>query len=95
MLGATTSNRWSTHRPTFEAAASTFRAPSKNELDRVYENRLRLVEAKRGETVSAIAKRANSQWSAERVAAANAMRANAKLAGGEAVKVSKREKYAP
>jgi predicted Zn-dependent protease len=94
VLGATTSDRWAAHRPTFDATGATFRAPSASELDQVYENRLRLVEARKGETVSAVTKRAKSQWSAEKAAAANAMKPNAKLVGGEAIKVSKREKYA-
>ena len=93
VLGATTSARWAEHRPTFDAAAATFRAPSQDELKQVHENRLRLVAAKPGETLTTIARRAQSQWSADKVAAANAMNANAKLAGGESIKVSKREPY--
>ena len=93
VLGATTSARWEEHRPTFEASAATFRAPSQDELQQVYEDRLRVVAAKQGETVSAIAKRSQSQWSVEKVAAANAMSTTGKLGGGEAIKVSKREPY--
>ena len=92
-LGATTAGRWKEHRPGFEAAAATFRAPSEAELQQVYEDRLRLVAASAGETLSAVAKRAQSQWSAERVAAANAMKVSDKLAGSESIKVSKREPY--
>ena len=95
VLGATPSARWAEFRSTFEATAATFRRPSESELDEVRENRLRLVAANRGETLSAVAKRAKSQWSVERVAAANAMDATEKLRGGEAIKVSKREPYAP
>lgn len=93
VLGATTSAKWPEYRPTFEATAATFRRPSESELGAVRENRLRLVAANKGETVGALAKRAQSQWSVAKVAAANAMKANDKLAGGEAIKISKREPY--
>jgi predicted Zn-dependent protease len=93
ILGATTSGRWGEHRPTFEATAESFRAPSTEELDEVYEDRLRLATAKGDETLSAIAKRTKSQWSAAKMAVANAMTTKAKLSGGEPIKVSKREPY--
>jgi len=93
VLGATTSAKWAEYRPFFEATAGTFRTPSERELSEVRENRLRLVTANQGETVSAVAKRAQNQWSVEKVAAANAMKASDELAGGEDIKVSKRESY--
>lgn len=95
LLGATTSARWNEHRPTFEAAAESFRAPSQDELEEVRENRLRLVAAKPDETLSAIAKRVKSQWPAEKLAVANAMTTKEKLSGGESIKVSKSERYQP
>jgi predicted Zn-dependent protease len=93
VLGATTPPNWAEYRPIFEATAATFRRPSQGELGELREDRLRVVTAKQGETLSALAKRAQSRWSVERVAAANAMSAGAKLSGGEAVKISKREPY--
>jgi len=93
VLGATTPPNWAEYRPIFEATAATFRRPSQGELGELREDRLRVVAAKQGETLSALAKRAQSRWSVERVAAANAMSAGAKLSGGEAVKISKREPY--
>ena len=95
ILGATTPSRWAEHRPTFERAASTFRQPSAAELGEVRENRLRLVAAKKGETLRTVGKRSGSQWSPEKISVANAIGASKKLAGGEAIKVSKREPYTP
>ncbi len=95
VLGATTPARWAEHRPAFEATAATFRTTTKADLQQVYENRVRLVTARKGETLSAIAKRAQSQWSVEQVAAANAMSVDEKPGEGAAIKVSKREPYAP
>jgi predicted Zn-dependent protease len=93
VLGATTSSRWKEYRSTFEATAESFQAPSQDLLDEVHENRLRLAVAKPDETLSAIAKRTKSQWSAAKIAVANAMMTKAKLSGGESIKVSQRERY--
>ena len=95
VLGATTSAHWNDHRPTFEATAATFREPSKEELDALRENRLRLVTAGKGETVGSVAKRGGNTWSPEKTAAANAMTIREKLGGGESIKISKRERYLP
>jgi hypothetical protein len=59
----------------------------------VYEDRLRLVAAEPGETLTALNRRSQSQWSAEKTAAANAMKTNEKLSGGESIKVSNKEQY--
>jgi len=95
VMGATLPARWAEHRPTFEAAMASFRAASDDELRSVYEDRLRLVVARAGETVSEITKRTESEWSPARVAAVNAMMTGEKLGGGEAIKVSRREPYRP
>lgn len=95
VLGAAPAERWREHRPSFEATAASFRKPSLSELQAVHENRLRLVAAHRGETLSSIAKRSRSEWSAAKLAVANAMPVDGKLSGGESIKVSKRERYQP
>ena len=95
VLGATTPNRWAEYRPTFEQTAATFRQPTAAELAEVRENRLRLVDAKKGETLGGVAKRSSSQWSPAQMSVANAIEASLKLSGGEAIKVSKRERYEP
>jgi len=95
VLGATLAARWNEHRPSFEATAESFRELSQSELDEVRENRLRLVAAKRGETLNDIAKRSGSKWSAARMAVANAMTTKSKLSGGESIKISKQERYQP
>jgi predicted Zn-dependent protease len=93
ILGATTTAGWSQHRPAFEAAAQSFRAPTQAELRKVHEDRLRLAVAKAGETLSEVAKRTGSEWSAAKMGVANAMETGAKLPEGEAIKISKREPY--
>ncbi len=95
LLGACPADRWSEHRRTFEAAAGSFRAPTDQELRNVVESRLRLVEARGGEALTAIAKRGGNNWSPARVAAANAMKTSDKPRAGEPIKISKRERYQP
>ena len=48
-----------------------------------------------GETLSEVAKRSESKWSAAKMAVVNAMTTKVKLSGGESIKVSKRERYQP
>jgi predicted Zn-dependent protease len=93
VLGAAPARRWNEHRPTFETATKTFRAPSDDELAEVREDRLRLVEARAGQTVGELATQGQNQWSVEKTAAANAMEPKTKLSGGESIKVSRREAY--
>ena len=93
ILGATTAERWDSHRPEFEAAAKSFRQPTTEELSEVHENRLRLVRAEPGQTLAEIAKEPANRWSIAETAAANAMEAPTKLSGGEAIKVSRQERY--
>jgi predicted Zn-dependent protease len=95
VLGATSSAGWSQYRPTFEKVTKSFGAARPEELAAVRENRMRLVNAKPGETVGHVAKQPGNQWSVERTAAANAMKASTKLVGGEAIKVNRSEPYAP
>ncbi len=95
ILGATSSAAWSQYRPTFEMVTKSFRAANAKELEAVRENRMRLVDAKPGQTVGQIAKQPGNQWSVERTAAANAMDSSTKLVGGEAIKVNRSEPYAP
>jgi predicted Zn-dependent protease len=93
VLGAAPASRWNPHRLRFEAAAKSFHQLSESELREVHENRLRVVEAHRGETLSKIAARSGSQWPPSKMAVANDMTTEEKLAGGESIKISKRERY--
>lgn len=93
VLGAAPASRWNSHRPRFEATARSFHQLSEAELREVQENRLRLVEAGRGETLSKIAARSGSQWSPSKMAVANDITVQSKLSGGESIKISKRERY--
>lgn len=93
LLGAAPPSRWTDHKPAFETSATSFRRPQRSELAEIHENRLRLVTARNGETLSRLVGRSQSEWSVEQVAAANAMRSGAALEDGELIKISKREPY--
>jgi len=95
ILGATLAGRWNEHRTSFDATAESFHELSSSELLEVRDNRLRLVAARRGETLNEIANRSESEWSAAKIAVANTMTTEAKLSGGEFIKISKRERYWP
>jgi predicted Zn-dependent protease len=93
ILGAAPASRWDSHRAGFETTARSFHSLSESELREVHENRLRLVEADRGETLSKIAARSGSEWSPAKMAVANDITVHSKLSGGESIKISKRERY--
>jgi len=95
ILGATSPKSWSQHQATFEAVVKSFGATTADELSAVRENRLRLVNAKAGQSVAQVAQNPTNQWSVAQTAAANAMEASAKLSGGEAIKINRSERYAP
>lgn len=95
LLGAASSDRWQEHRRSIEASAQSFRQVSKAELREVTENRLRLVRARPGETLSQIAARSGSEWPTKKMAVANGLANDAKLSGSEPIKISKKEPYAP
>ena len=57
-------------------------------------NRLRLVRAEPGETLTTIAARSESLWSADKMAVTNDLSTSATLSGGgEWIKISKQEPY--
>ena len=95
VLGATTGDRWTKLRPTFEAAAQSFAQATPAELDALHENHLRLVAARSNETLAAIAKRTQSEWLAPKLSVVNAMSATEKLTEGKLIKVAKQEPYRP
>ena len=95
VLGATTGDRWKAQRPTFEAAAQSFGRATQTELDALHENRLRLVAARTNETLTAIAKRAQSEWLAPKLSVVNAVSKTKELSEGTLVKVAKQEPYRP
>jgi predicted Zn-dependent protease len=78
----------------FIDVALSLRPLSASERAGFWEDRLRLVEAREGETLQALTLRSGSRWSAEQEAVANALGADAPLAAGQRIKVAIRQRYA-
>lgn len=72
----------------FAAVARSFREVTPAEAAKVREQRLRIVGAKRGETLDQLVARTRSSWKAEEVAVANALARNVRLSEGQLVKVA-------
>jgi predicted Zn-dependent protease len=73
----------------------SFKSLTPQQKDSVYENRVHIVEAHEGETLKELSQRTGNEWDIQTTAVFNDLFANAPLAGGEAVKVSKRSRYVP
>ncbi len=75
--------------------ARSFRPLSENERSGFEARRLRLAEARAGETLKALGERSGNRWSVARTAASNALEAKAPLAEGFLVKIAVDEPYVP
>jgi predicted Zn-dependent protease len=81
------------YRGAFGSTARSFRAAKRSEVAEIREARLRVREAQAQESPNAIARRAPSVWSGERLAIANGVGENDRFAAGEAVKVAISQAY--
>ena len=73
--------------------AGSFRPLSASERAGITEQRVRLITARTGETIEALATRAHSAWKAEEIAVANGLAATAQLRQGQVIKVAIEEPY--
>jgi predicted Zn-dependent protease len=78
----------------FTAVARSFRPLAAAERAGVKEKRLRLVTARAGETIEALALRVKSAWTKEEVAVANGLAVGDRLRDGQLIKVTLAEAYA-
>lgn len=82
------------HEPLFTETAGTFRSVTAEERASTFVTRLRIVEARDGDTVESLAARINGAWSARQIAIANGLDDPAvPLAQGRLMKVTVREPY--
>lgn len=77
----------------FRQVAQSFRPLSTEERASITEDRIRLVKARQGETVRAIAARSNSVWKPEQVAVANNLTDYEPLPKGHVIKIAVSEPY--
>jgi predicted Zn-dependent protease len=94
VAGTSLEKDWPRYREPFEAFVASFRPLTPRDRERVREARVRIVDAKPGETLAKLVARSGSAWSVERAAAANAVPSvDATLGSGDPVKVARWETY--
>jgi predicted Zn-dependent protease len=94
VAGVTPLGRSTGFEPVFEGVVQSFRPLSALERAGIREDRLRLVDARRGESVSALATRTGTVWAPAMIAVANELAPGAQLLPGQLVKVALPERYA-
>jgi predicted Zn-dependent protease len=85
--------RFEAYKPVFEAVIQSFRALTEAERTGMTELRLRIVKARAGETIEALAIRTESAWTAEDIAVANAVAMTDALTEGQLMKIARAEPY--
>jgi predicted Zn-dependent protease len=95
VVGLAPKKQFATVLPAFTATASSFRPLTAAERAGVKQNRIRLVKARAGETIDALASRTHSAWSKEEIAVANGLALGTPLAEGQVIKVTIAEPYQP
>lgn len=93
IVGVSPTRRYAAYRPLFDQAMSSFRAMTPADTAQIRETRLRAVTARAGERPADVARRPGSAWSADEIAVANGLTADARLAAGQLIKVAVREPY--
>jgi predicted Zn-dependent protease len=94
ITGVCRSEDYDAYQTPFIDVALSLRALRAEERAGISEQRLRIVEAHEGESLSALIARTQGRWSAEQTAAANALDAGAALRGGQRIKVPVAQRYA-
>ena len=94
IAGVTPLERSEAFGPVFDGTMQSFRPLTRAERGGIREDRLRLVEAKDGEAVSALTARSGTRWSAAMVAVVNGLAPSDRLRRGQLVKVALSEPYA-
>jgi predicted Zn-dependent protease len=94
IVGLSPKRRFASLQPAFTATAASFRPLTAAERAGIKETRIRLVKARAGETIDALARRTSSAWSKEEVAVANELPVGGPLAEGQLIKVTIAEPYA-
>jgi predicted Zn-dependent protease len=89
----TSEARLDDYRDTFASTAQSFRTLSRFERSGITERRLRVVEARAGESLSSLSRRSGNAWTLDQTAVANALSRNASLEAGTPVKVAVETPY--
>ncbi len=93
LLAAAPPASFARYAPAFEATRQSFRRLRRAERDRIRELRLRVVRARAGERLEALAARHDNAWELDFLAVANALPRGALLEAGEPVKIAVARPY--
>jgi predicted Zn-dependent protease len=77
------------------ATARSFRPLTEEERRQVTATRLRVAQARGGESIAELSERTQNVWSIQETAVYNALFADHRFRGGETVKIARREPWAP
>jgi predicted Zn-dependent protease len=94
-LAITPADRLKDHQSVLKSTVGSFRPLSSDERAGITEKRVRLITARGGETIDALATRAHSAWQADEVAVASGLALAVKLREGQMIKVAVEEPYEP
>jgi predicted Zn-dependent protease len=93
VVGLAPRQKFASVLPAFTATASSFRPLTAAERAGIKETRIRLVKARAGETLDALASRTHSAWNKEEIAVANGLAVGTPLTEGQVIKVIIAEPY--
>jgi len=93
VTGMAAPRRFDAVHPLLDATARSLRPVNARERAAIREERLRLVYARAGETVTALVARAHGTWTADRTAVANAREPSTVLSAGEVLKIPQSTPY--
>ncbi|HYM87478.1 MAG TPA: M48 family metalloprotease [Nitrospiraceae bacterium] len=93
VAGMAPTRQFDTLQPLFHSTAHSFRPLSASERDGIKEKRIRLVKARAGESIEALAARTNSAWKKEQIAVMNNLAVGDQLKEGQVIKVAIAEQY--
>jgi predicted Zn-dependent protease len=95
LVGATPLARGDAFQPVFEAVMQSFRPLRPAERAGIREDHLRIIAARTGETLTALAARSSTTWTPDMMAVANGLSSADPLAAAALVKVAVAEPYSP
>jgi predicted Zn-dependent protease len=93
LAAVASSKQFKTFQPVLDAVAGSFRPLTGHERARITEKRIRLITARKGETIEALTARAHSTWKTDEVAVINGLVAATPLREGQVLKVAVEERY--
>jgi predicted Zn-dependent protease len=95
LTGVARLDRFRSRVVAFRRTAKSFRRLTPAERARVRETRLRVVAARKGETLAELSDRTENAWSRDETAVANALFGGDELTAGQLVKVAQARSYQP